>query len=143
MKKAKLYVGHEDGGCVDIGELVLADGYQIDKIKFDFTKTPSSDWSYRSGLPKVGDIIEYSCVHYESEGVKKGQWYRGAVIAYHGGAVWTSDNGIRQLDNTIFRPIKSQRERAIEEIHNVLHSCDSIATMAAELYEAGYRKEKK
>src|SRR5688572_13003268 len=60
-------------------------------------------------LPEVGERIEYACIKFDENrpAIEFGKWYGGTVIAYHDGAVWTSDNGIRLLRNTKFRPMKS------------------------------------
>lgn len=65
------------------------------------------------GLPPVGEVIEYSCIFFDPNrpAIEKGQWYKGTVIAYYDDCVWTSDNGIRPLDNTQFRPIRTEAER--------------------------------
>lgn len=69
-------------------------------------------------LPPVGSRIQYSCIKFDENrpAIESGKWYGGTVIAYHDGAVWTSDNGIRHLSNTIFRPIRSPEDVAREKI---------------------------
>lgn len=69
------------------------------------------------GLPAVGSRIQYSCIKFDENrpAIESGKWYGGTVIAYHDGAVWTSDNGIRHLSNTIFRPIRSPEDVARDE----------------------------
>lgn len=68
-------------------------------------------------LPPVGARIQYSCIKFDENrpAIEFGKWYGGTVIAYHEGFVWTSDNGIRRLDNTIFRPIRSPEDVARDE----------------------------
>lgn len=74
---------------------------------------PDGEWD-GEGLPPVGEKVLYTCVHTPSLGVPKGEWVSGTIIHYHDGFVWTSDNGLRALDNTKFRPLKSDRDKAIE-----------------------------
>lgn len=68
-------------------------------------------------LPPVGSRIEYACIKPDNghPAIEFGKWYGGTVIAYYEGFVWTSDNGIRRLDNTIFRPMKSPEDVARDE----------------------------
>ena len=68
-------------------------------------------------MPKVGDSCEYTAIR-DGDGqyssILAGTWYECTkIIAFHDGCVWTSDNGIRPLKNTIFRPIKTKREKVI------------------------------
>ena len=69
-------------------------------------------------VPVVGEACEYTAIkshNGEYSAVEAGRWYEcKEIIAFHGGFVWTSDNGLRLLSNTIFRPIKTERERVIE-----------------------------
>ncbi len=105
------------------------------------------------GLPPVGSRIQYSCIKFDENrpAIESGKWYGGTVIAYHDGAVWTSDNGIRHLSNTIFRPIRSPedvvRDEAISEMVGIYFNHgipgkpnrEDYESMGA-LYDAGYRK---
>lgn len=92
-----------------------------------------------ANLPPVGCRIEYTCKQFSSHkpSIEEGCWYGGTIIAYHDGFVWTSDNGLRPLDNTLFRPLRTEAERAIDEM--VQLSCVSVSA-AKILYDAGYRK---
>ena len=69
-------------------------------------------------VPKVGEACEYTAINShngEYSAVEAGRWYEcKEIIAFHGGFVWTSDNGLRLLSNTLFRPIKTEREKVIE-----------------------------
>ena len=58
-------------------------------------------------LPVVGMEVLYTCINHQSGKpvIEVGKWYSGTVIAYHDGFVWTSDNGLRQLSNTKFKPL--------------------------------------
>lgn len=63
-------------------------------------------------LPSVG----MECCYSSSSMVI---WNKCTVIAYYGGFVWTSDNGIRPLANTIFKPLsppKTDTEKAVDLI---------------------------
>lgn len=100
-------------------------------------------------LPPVGSRIQYSCIKFDDNrpAIEFGKWYGGTVIAYYEGFVWTSDNGIRRLDNTIFRPIKSPedvaRDEAIEAMILTVRSTDhtTLRSIVEILYDAGYRKQ--
>ena len=76
----------------------------------------SNEWFERGELPPVGEAVLYSTTRYQESkpAIEIGNWYRGIIIAYHDGFVWTSDNGIRSLEITKFRPIRTEREKAIE-----------------------------
>lgn len=103
----------------------------------------SPEWN-GEGLPPVGCEVEYTAKRYEEwkPAIKPGYYYRGTIIAYNEGSVWTSDNGIRQLDNTLFRPIRSEEDRAVDEIAMLLDCGKPPRHNAIELYRAGYRKVK-
>ena len=76
-----------------------------------------NDWHKRGELPPVGTVCQYTAIKQDSKAaIIPGHWYRGTIIAYHDGYVWTSDNGIRRLSNTKFRPLQTDRERT-EELH--------------------------
>lgn len=101
------------------------------------------------GLPPVGCRVQYSCVNFEEHrpAIESGEWYAGTIIAYYNDCVWTSDNGIRRLENTTFRQIRSpeeiEREKAIDEIADIIG--DKVyyyRQTAEEIYDAGYRKVK-
>jgi len=98
------------------------------------------------GLPPVGDTVEYSAIDYDfsKPSIENGNWYRGKIIAYYDGCVWTSDNGIRSLGNTAFRPIKSDRDKAIEEIAVLWSSHMSnnkgLTEFFGGIYDAGFHK---
>lgn len=74
------------------------------------------------GLPPVGERIEYACKEEDlgHPAILKGSWYGGTIIAYHDGCVWTSDNGIRHLDNTKFRPLRTEEEKALESAKHII-----------------------
>lgn len=83
------------------------------------------------GLPPVGQAIEYSCIFFNPNrpAIEQGKWYKGTIIAYYDECVWTSDNGIRPLDNTQFRPIRTEAERKREEAKNAIAElCRSSAS---------------
>ncbi|HFS7474890.1 TPA: hypothetical protein ACH1PF_002467 [Enterobacter cloacae] len=94
------------------------------------------------GLPPVGCRIEYTCKQPDAghPAVEAGKWYGGTIIAYYGEGVWTSDNGIRHLSNTIFRPIRSEeynkRYAAIEAIFEILDAGVSTSQDSIDIYDA-------
>lgn len=80
----------------------------------DLIELPQEPEQY---MPKVGEGCEYTAIR-DGDGqyssILAGTWYECTkIIAFHDGCVWTSDNGIRPLKNTIFRPIKTEREKVI------------------------------
>lgn len=99
----------------------------------------SEKWN-GEGLPPVGEVIEYSCIFFNPNrpAIEKGQWYKGTVIAYYDDCVWTSDNGIRPLDNTQFRPIRTEAERKREEAIEQMMACSAVLveSTAGLLYDA-------
>ncbi len=96
--------------------------------------------------PKVGETVEYACLFQDSKiAINIGKWYRGTVIAFHEGYVWTSDNGIRPLSNTKFRPIRSERDIQIDELAKIIldnrNPTVGNINLAGIIYDAGYRKQ--
>lgn len=151
MKKAKLYIAHDDGGFVDIGDLLLADGYDIykspaneHKPHFDFSRRPNSgksEWHERGDLPPVGT---------ECEAKFDKEWFTVEILKYNENKIAACHilnsyiEGGNLKWSCEFRPLKSERERAIEEIIEVVSKSDGTFQSAAEmLYDAGFRKERK
>ena len=62
-------------------------------------------------LPVVGMECCYSSLN-------RIVWNKCTIIAYYDGFVWTSDNGIRQLSLTAFKPIdtRTDKEKAIDNL---------------------------
>lgn len=99
-------------------------------------------WS-GDGLPPVGIECEYRFpnVNYRST------FSRGKVLAYGAQKVfmehWSSKNEfIQPLDNIEFRPIRTERDEAIEQMRKVVTNCNKTDVIHAieQLYDAGYRK---
>jgi len=90
------------------------------------------------GLPPVGAECEF---FWESTG---NIWVKGAIAAIVTEA--GIESAVIQLDGCyrvspdphVFRPIKSEREKAIEDMMQISH-CFISAAIA--LYDAGYRKK--
>jgi hypothetical protein len=102
-------------------------------------------WS-GDGLPPVGVTVQYSA-DYSTPGTLAGEWYSGKVVAYHEGFVWLSDNGIRPTEKLKFRPLKSEREIAIEEIEDIHKQWMKGKSMEVSdffglIYDAGFKKSK-
>ncbi len=125
--------------------------------EFAFTAQDDSDWwdwqnDKMLRLPPVGERVSYSCVERDSkEAIEVGQWYCGTIIAYHCGYVWTSDNGIRALSNTRFRPLdhaarkaELEKKKLIEQAKSVCFAPNSQATLTTIecLIDAGWRPTK-
>ena len=97
-----------------------------------------------TGLPPVGVECEYRFpnVNYRST------FSRGKVLAYGAQKVfmehWSSKNEfIQPLDNIEFRPIRTERDEAIEEMRKVVTNYNKTDVIHAieQLYDAGYRKQ--
>lgn len=95
-----------------------------------------------TGLPPVGSRVEYTCKQPDigHPAIEVGRWYGGTIIAYYNECVWTSDNGIRHLSNTVFRPMRSEsdnkRYASIEALFDVLDAGVSTSQDAVDVYEA-------
>ncbi len=66
-------------------------------------------------LPSVG----MECCYSTSSAVV---WNKCTVIAYYDGFVWTSDNGVRPLANTRFKPLtppKTDKEKAFDKFLDI------------------------
>nr|DAP28044.1 MAG TPA: hypothetical protein [Caudoviricetes sp.] len=104
-------------------------------------QAPETVWN-GEGLPPVGCRIEYTCKQTDAghPAIEAGKWYGGTIIAYYGEGVWTSDNGIRHLSNTIFRPIRSEeynkRYAAIEALFEILDAGVSTSQNSIDIYYA-------
>lgn len=92
-------------------------------------------------LPPVGAKVLYTTTEYQEgkSSIEVGVWYHCTVIAYHNGFVWTSDNGLRGLHATKFKPIQSPREKAIDEMFTDAGVQGSNIAFVR-LYKANYRK---
>lgn len=94
------------------------------------------------GLPPVGCRVEYTCNQPDlgHPAIEAGKWYGGTIIAYYDECVWTSDNGIRHLSNTIFRPMRTEegkkRYAAIEALFEILDAGVSTSQDSIDIYEA-------
>lgn len=94
------------------------------------------------GLPPVGCRVEYACKQPDlgHPAIENGKWYGGIIIAYYDDCVWTSDNGIRHLSNTIFRPIRTKADQkryaSIEALFEILDAGVSTSQDAIDIYYA-------
>lgn len=103
-----------------------------------------SDWHKNGELPPVGEVCEWlEC--------KKTGWQEVIVAGYYMNAAWIVPKGkepITVFNPTGFRPLRTEREKAIDEMVEVLKSAiQDTKTVhkicASALYNAGYRKEVK
>lgn len=99
------------------------EGYKGVKESGELYHVFAKHWKFEpvwngEGLPPVGLRVEYTCKKFSpsKEAIIPGNWYGGTIIAYYDDCVWTSDNGIRPLDNTLFRQIRTEAERKREEV---------------------------
>jgi hypothetical protein len=98
----------------------------------------------QDGLPPVGTVCEYK--------LGNGNWFKCEIISHNRLVIkcphLETDNGegLQILGNheAIFRPIQSDRDRAIEEMLKVKETIyggnDMERRQMAALYDAGYRK---
>ena len=98
-------------------------------------------WFERGELPPVGAKVQYQAKATDSHvAIVSYCWYAGTIIAYHDGAVWTSDNGIRQLDNTVFRPLKTEKEKFVERARELeVDGKESVSEYIRRLFDNGAR----
>ena len=119
-----------------LGNVTWADLIPVDKL---MAQPP--EWN-GEGLPPVGAVIEVRR--------NDNDWYRAFVVAHDNGRVvyrcdydmtaygWTIGNG--------FRPIKSERDKAIEEMRKVMSNACKVSgptdpkDICVALYDAGYRR---
>lgn len=117
------------------------DSVSIDDYEVALAALKQPAWD-GEGLPPVGCRIEYTCKHPDlgHPSIEPDKWYGGTIIAYYNECVWTSDNGIRHLSNTIFRTIRSQsdnrRYAAIEALFAILDAGISTSKDSIEIYDA-------
>lgn len=144
---------------VDIPEIMHPIGHCANMTPpQDFTVKPTFTQADADAgkLPEVGSKVLYTTTESQigKPSIEVGVWYHGTVIAYHDGAVWTSDNGLRLLKVTKFKPIPTERDKAIESIARILSDdyvdvteivkpLECFMSQAKRLYDAGYRKESK
>lgn len=94
------------------------------------------------GLPPAGCRVEYTCKNPDigHPSIEPGRWYGGVIIAYYNECVWTSDNGVRHLSNTIFRPMRSKSDQkrydAIESLFEILDAGVSASQDSIDIYDA-------
>ena len=102
----------------------------------------SNDWFERGEFPPVGAKVQYQAKAPDGHvAIVPYCWYAGTIIAYHDGAVWTSDNGIRQLDNTVFRPLKTEKAKFVERLVLIINdnTTASFTEISGVLYDKGLR----
>jgi len=102
------------------------------------------DWS-GEGLPPVGTVCEYTRELSAAESQRDRTWYWCKVVAHElGGAVIRTKAGHyhnRSVPEFSFRPIKTERERAIDEMHEAyFEGARGHMGGIAGIYEAGFRK---
>ena len=101
----------------------------------------ASDWHKNGELPPVGEVCE-AYIDYPP------QWVKTEIVAHKDGFAigWCKSvmKGCHGDKAHEFRPLRTERENAIDEMVDCLSSrwanCEAIA---AHLYENGYRKEVK
>jgi len=103
----------------------------------------SNEWFENGELPPVGTLCEYRVGNFWKPCEIKGEAFdygQRLVLVQIGDAAKTIGN------TELLRPIKSEREKAIEEMMSKILSpslelyTDQYEYAAARLYDAGYRK---
>lgn len=126
-------------GDFEVAEDFLSSVISREQYESALAASKQQVWS-GEGLPPVGAVIEYSCIFFNPNrpAIEKGQWYKGTVIAYYDDCVWTSDNGIRPLDNTQFRPIRTEAERKRDQAITQMMELSAVLVEATAglLYDA-------
>ena len=130
---------HKGSGLRTRHGTVASTGY---RAKFEPVTKPEV-W-----IPSVGEEVMYTTTEHQvgKPIIEFGRWYRGKIIAYYDGFVWTSDNGLRMLSKTKFKPIDKERDQATSEAesawrvaNNGVSGSDAREVIAA-LYDAGMLK---
>ena len=101
----------------------------------------SNEWFDRGELPPVGAVVDYSTSFFSSTDRNFGVC---TVLAYHVGKVWIDISGsidfVISLDVIKFRPIKTDKEKAIEAALSVMSTKTISNTQRKtinKLYDAG------
>ena len=112
--------------------------WQQERDKMSIKPEVGSSWHERGEFPPVGcecEMIDDRC-----------EWVKCDVIAHKDSfcIAWVSSrmSPFYTNDWNEFRPLRTEREKAIEDMSQVMHEHDSIInddTLGA-LYDAGYRK---
>ena len=104
------------------------------------TPEPASSWYERGEFPPIGTICEMID--------DKETWLECEIIAHKNSFCigWISSRNAPFYtdDKSEFRPLRTEREKAIEDMSRIMHEHDSVIndiTLGA-LYDAGYRKER-
>lgn len=90
------------------------------------------------GLPPVGTVCEWlASVDHD--------WVKVMVLGHHGDDTWLKpDDGTQSFivgNAENFRPIPNEREKAIDEILQIIdHNGADPLNSAKQIYDAGYRK---
>lgn len=109
-------------------------------------------WDGKNDLPAVGEVVEfYHEEHDRKEGICVDAWKNGDKLECLAIRKVGMDNlpvFFNMRDQTAsclirmrYRPIKSEREKAIEEMASLMGRSENTYWSSAEaLYDAGYRK---
>lgn len=95
-------------------------------------------WHERAEFPPVGTICEMLD--------DKNTWLECEIIAHKNsfciGWISSRNAAFYTYDNSEFRPLRTEREKAIEDMSRIMHQHDSVIndTTLGALYDAGYRK---
>lgn len=115
----------------------------VDILADDWNTAIVTREQYEAWIPPVGTECEYKLtkVNYRTD------FSRGKVLAYGVQKVfmehWSSKNEfIQSIDSIEFRPIRTEREKGIEAMLDLLNAGTqlSLADAIEQLYDAGYRK---
>ena len=132
--------------AVELGKFAIVNSHTITRTEWQqerdkMSSKPEVDnlWYERGELPPVG------C---ECSAMRDGNWVKVEVLRHRVNNVDMNVAAVMNCDSfnvfwaTDFRPLRTEREKAIEDMSRVMHEHDSIIdddTLGA-LYDAGYRK---
>lgn len=128
--------------CSDF-TLMLCDDWELGVVtREQYEEAVPNGWN-GEGLPPVGAECEYKLtnVNYRTD------FSRGKVLAYGVQKVFmehcsSKNEFIQSIVNIEFRPIRTERDKAIEEMLDLINAGTQLSLVDAieQLYDAGYRK---
>ena len=117
---------------------ITREEWQRERDKMNSKQEVTNSWHERGEFPPAGTVCE----------VHEDEWVETFIIGMdkEGYCVYTTGNQYvgydGENDPSNFRPIRTERERAIEEMANLIAKSvfGSAKCQAEKLYDAGYRK---
>ena len=139
--------------AVELGKFAIVNSHTITRTEWQqerdkMSSKPEVDnsWHERGEFPPVGCECEFC-----NSDDEWADWLHSVFVGFDSTgngvvSVFGDDKGVLWISNnsTDFRPLRTEREKAIEDMSRVMHEHDSVInddTLGA-LYDAGYRKVK-